>query len=279
MLHVVLGLAFLIAAWAGGMPVRHLGDVGLLTIGFILIMGCATIVRLSIWIHWRIVGAFAVMLLVFIAYVLGGGSKYLSSDMPTYTVTQNIPVRIERLEGANGFNGRLRVVNTSNDMLNHVRLRCVIFYDNGTPVQQNYTGGIGSGRIQYPMGAGDATEILTELEFKKFRSNPEAANCFATEATYISRPLFLNDIRLDWSVNPVDKKNDLVVTNNSSVAVKNIQFVCVTDSGEARNVMAYPAYKNPRDETVIGVGQTVKFVETTAYWKYKSCVISNALAV
>ncbi len=277
---LILAVVFAFVAWIGGIQLHQMMELSFILYTLFLAMAAGLAVRLLTWLNWERGGIVIIALMVFIAYITGTITKYWYSDLSSYKVTQNIPVKLERVTHNGKFTGSVKLINTSTDMMLAARAQCVLAYDNGQPIDVTFAGGIGQGPVQFMPGQGETTLLVHSSDWKKFRTDPNTANCFVTSAQFVKRPLFLSNVSVVWGPH-ADRKNDFMVTNNGTAPIKNVQFQCVTEDGQNRKVLAYPSYLTDiTKDTVIGVGETVKFTEkTNTTWVYKACVVSNAVAL
>jgi hypothetical protein len=267
-----------IAAWFGGASFAQLFQGSAL---FFIGVTCLLVVWLT-----QILGLFGLrsfslfFILTFFAfsYYFGTITQYTMSDLNRFTVTENIPVRLERINFTNGdFRGHVRLINESPYMMNHAEVVCQTFWDNGTPFK-TFRSGIGSSEVQFPPQASDVTVVVQRSFWTAYRVDQNATECRVTQATFMEPISFIQDIKVTWAPNDRDGRNDFFVTNNSDKPIKNIQFVCVTDKDKTRKVNFLPAYVNDvSQETVIDPGKTVQYIDDEPIWKYKSCVVSNAI--
>jgi hypothetical protein len=275
MLNLFIAASIVLAVWVGGAPFSQIFSAGFF--GTFVAVYVITLVGVRLLRFLNSPGFMVAfyMLVMMISYFIGPVFKYVFNDMPTYKMTQNIPVDLILLQNEGVNTGSVKIVNKSNDPMIAVGVSCTIYFDNGKPIEHDFIGGFG-GFSQYPNGYGKATNVVDTSTFIKYRSNPNNMRCVATDATFVKSPSY--NIKLSFEKNPRDFKTDFYVTNKDMVSIKNIQFQCVNDQGRAMRVQAYPAYlTDARKETIIAPNTTVKFVSDEAFWNYSSCFVSNAI--
>lgn len=273
---IVVGIA--LAAWIGGATFAQIFSLGFFGIFLALFIVSLVLMRLFVWANRGMVAWFLYCVMLFFAYNYGTVVKYNLSDMDTYTLGAAAPVRIEMLERAGTKTGVVRLTNVGSDMLVNAKVMCAIYFDNGDRVERDFYNGIG-GPAQYAPGAHKDTMVIASNVFEKYRANPNDMTCSIHSAEFVKRPAYMNDLKLDFG-RAADGRTDFFVTNNSTVAVKNIQFNCVTNKDESMRVQAYPAYLTDlRKDTIVGATETVKFTSDATFIHYKSCVVTNAVAL
>lgn len=270
-LKIAIALGIVVATWLGGGSLQHIFSLGFA--GVFLALWAATLVsmRIFIWARFRIVAWFIYCVMLFTAYIGGHGFKYVFSDMPAYTVEANIPVQIELIKRGNVNSGDVMVTNLSKDVLEEVKVTCGIIGNDGVRIDREFVGGAYGA---YASGASQGFKVVHNSDFISFRANLATMTCKATTATFRKS---VNNVSVSFVQNKQDGRNDFYVTNNGSVAVRNIQIACVTNKGLSRKVNISPAHNNVAEQTVVGAGKTVKFTDRVANWDYKSCEITNVL--
>lgn len=272
MLHAIIAVTIVLATWLGGAPVSQIFSAKFALWFIVLWLVSVVIIRLFRTVRFGFFAWATFVAVIFISYMTGGTFKYFFNDMPTLTVTENIPVEIKQV----GRSGVIAFTNLSDKPLNRLEVECTLYYDNGTPVDYLFKSGTG-GRTAYAKGFGGQFNVVDNMNFAKFRSSPDTMRCKATEAMFIEPVHFKT--KLNFERNLRDFKTDFYVTNLDTVAIKNVQFQCVNNKGRSMKVNAFPAYlTDVREDTIIGAGETVKFVSDEANWIYTSCYISNAIA-
>ncbi|MNR95614.1 hypothetical protein D3C72_267470 [compost metagenome] len=271
-LKIAIALGIVVATWLGGGSLQHIFSLGFA--GVFLALWAATLVsmRIFIWARFGIVAWFIYCVMLFTAYIGGHGFKYVFSDMPSYTLEANIPVQVELMQRGGVNSGDVMVTNLSKDVLEQVKVTCGIIGNDGVRVDREFVGGAYGA---YASGASQGFKVIHNSDFMSFRANPATMTCKATTATF--RKTVGADVSVRFEQNAQDFRNDFYVTNNGSVAVRNIQIACVTEAGQSRKVNISPAYTNVAGETIIDAGKTVKFTDRAANWDYKSCEITNVL--
>lgn len=267
-----------VMAWFGGASVGQLFQGSALVFIGVTCLLVVWLTRLLGLFGFKSFSLFFVLVFFAFSYYFGTITKYTMSDLDKFTVTENIPVRLERINFTNGdFRGHVRLVNESPYMMNHAEVVCQTFWDNGKPFKE-FRSGIGGNEVQFPPQAGDVTVVVQRSFWTAYRVDQNATECRVTEATFMEPIEFINKVELTWAPNPRDGRNDFFVTNNSNAPIKNIQFVCVTEDGRTRKVNFLPAYiDDVSKETVIDPGKTVQYIDDEPIWKYKHCVVSNAI--
>lgn len=270
-LKIAIALGIVVATWLGGGSLQHIFSLGFA--GVFLALWAATLVsmRIFIWARFNMVAWFIYCVMLLTAYFGGNGFRYVFSDMPAYTVEANIPVQVELMKRGNINSGDVMVTNLSKDILEEVKVACELRYDNGQVIDREFVGGAYGA---YATGAKQGFKVVHNSDFMSLRTNPATMTCKATTATFRKS---VNNVSVYFVQNKQDFRNDFYVTNNGSVAVRNIQIACVTSKGISLKVDISPAYSNVSEQTVVGAGKTVKFTDRAANWDYKSCEITNAL--
>lgn len=269
-LKIAIALGIVVATWIGGGTLAQIFSLGFM--GWFIALFATTLVatRIFIWARFPIVSWFIYCLMLFVAYVGGTTFKYVMSDVGTFEVTQNIPVQMELVR-----RGEVRLTNVSDMVLTQANVTCSLYFDNGQRIQKDFNGGIG-GQLFIP-GASAVTKVVQNSDFDTLRTNGKIT-CAVVSAKFLN-PVS-NKLSLKIDNNTVDGRPDFYVTNNGSVAVKNIQIACVATDGQAVKVDIAPSYNvKISDVTVVGAGSTVKFTDNDYVFTYKRCAIVNALEI
>lgn len=274
MLHLIVFILVILSTWAGGGSFSHMfGSFYILILVVIVAVGVVAI-RVAVWAG---LGAYSWLIfctLIGLSYILGATFRFWALDLPTYKLTEKVPIRVELLRNEGQLTGSVRITNESKDPMLAAGVACRIFYDNGEPVAKLFIGGFGS-LAQLDTGYGATTLVVTPSDFRQYRSDPNLMQCWATDATFVKTLPFKIELRFER--NTKDGRTDFYVTNRDQVPLKNIQFNCINDKDQPIKVDAYPAYQpNGFDETIVEAGKTVKFVSNSTVWKFRSCRVSNA---
>lgn len=275
MLHLIVFILVVLSTWAGGGSFSHmLGSFYIVILVVIVAVGVVAI-RVAVWAG---LGAYSWLIfcaLIGFSYILGATFRFWALDLPTYKLTENVPIRVEILRNEGQVTGSVRITNASKDPMLAAGVACRIFHDNGEPVAKLFTGGFGR-LAQLDTGYGATTLVVTPSDFRQYRSDPNSMQCWTTDATFVKPLPFKVDLRFER--NAKDGKTDFYVTNRDHVPLKNIQFNCVNDKDQPTKVDAYPAYQpNGFSETIVEAGTTVNFVSDSTVWKFRSCRVSNAV--
>ncbi|MCF1469053.1 hypothetical protein FS764_19305 [Agrobacterium vitis] len=275
MLHLIVFILVILSTWAGGGSFSHMFGSFYIVILVVIVAVGVVAIRVAVWAG---LGAYSWLIfcaLIGFSYILGATFRFWALDLPTYKLTEKVPIRVEILRNEGQVTGSVRITNASNDPMIAAGVACRIFYDNGEPVAKLFAGGFGR-LAQLDTGYGATTLVVTPSDFRQYRSDPNLMQCWATDATFVKPLPFKLDLRFER--NAKDGKTDFYVTNRDQVPLKNIQFNCVNDKDQPIKVDAYPAYQpNGFDETIVGAGRTVKFVSDSTVWKFRSCRVSNAI--
>ncbi|WP_349041971.1 hypothetical protein [Agrobacterium sp. SORGH_AS 787] len=263
-----------LSTWAGGGSFSHMFGSFYIVILLALVVSGVIAIRVTAWAGLGAYCWLIVVGLIGLSYILGATFRFWALDLPTYKLTENVPISVEILRDNGQVTGAVRITNVGKDPMISANVACRIFHDNGEPVAKLFSGGFGR-LAQLDTGYGTTTLVATSTDFKRYRSDPNLMKCWPTDATFVAPLPFKLELRFERNVK--DGRTDFYVTNRDQVPLKNIQFNCVNDRYEPMKVTAYPAYQpNGFANTIIDVGKTVKFVSDSAVWNFHGCRVSNA---
>lgn len=274
MLHLIVFALVVLSTWAGGGSFSHMFGSFYIVILLALVVSGFTAIRVTAWAG---LGAYSWLIfagLIGLSYILGATFRFWALDLPTYKLTEDVPIKIEILRNNGRVTGAVRITNVGKDPMISANIACRIFHDNGEPVAKLLTGGFGR-LAQLDTGYGKTTLVATPIDFRRYRSDRNLMECWPKDATFVAPLPFKLELRFERNVK--DGRTDFYVTNRDQVPLKNIQFNCVNDRNEPTKVAAYPAYQpNVFANTIVDVGNTVKFVSESAVWNLRRCLVSNA---
>ncbi|MDQ1197516.1 hypothetical protein QE435_003226 [Rhizobium sp. SORGH_AS 787] len=272
--HLIVFAVVVLSTWAGGGSFSHMFGSFYIVILLALVVSGVIAIRVTAWAGLGAYCWLIVVGLIGLSYILGATFRFWALDLPTYKLTENVPISVEILRDNGQVTGAVRITNVGKDPMISANVACRIFHDNGEPVAKLFSGGFGR-LAQLDTGYGTTTLVATSTDFKRYRSDPNLMKCWPTDATFVAPLPFKLELRFERNVK--DGRTDFYVTNRDQVPLKNIQFNCVNDRYEPMKVTAYPAYQpNGFANTIIDVGKTVKFVSDSAVWNFHGCRVSNA---
>ena len=278
MLKILILMAIVLAAWMGGAPISQIFSAKFAGVLLIFFITTLLVMRVFMWLRLPIISWIAFTTMIAVSWVIGGVVKYTISDLEEYEMTTNIPVGISRVMVDGKPNGQVTFINQHTDMLRNIEIECVVSDMYGAEIPKKFSANAG-GSYEYAPGTSGIARVIYGSDFKKLRANAETMACEATNATFTVRPKFFEGLELKFVKNSQDFKYDFIVTNHNNFGVRNIQFTCMGTDGVSRHILAFPANKeNLMDATVIGKGETVRYVDDAVYMDYASCVISNGVA-
>lgn len=201
-------------------------------------------------------------------YLIGTGFQYTMHDQELVTKHADAEVTLT-LKG-----GNVILTNLSDAYMHEGRIACTIAYENGQRIDREFFGGFGGHMID----RGDSTEfaVVQRSTFREFRSTPESMECRVDYVSFYQKPEV--NVGITWELNTLDYLTDFQITNNSTVAIKNVQISCKDNKGFSKRIDSTPAFKlDLREETVIKPGETVQFRGNERTITYSHCSVSNAV--